>query len=332
METEQIRKVRSIMKWVKITVDTTTEAVDFISSLFDELGLEGIEIEDKVPLTEEEKKQMFIDILPEPEPDDGKAVVSSYVKEEDYQNSLKYDIEKGLDELRAFVDVGEGRVTISVRDDQDWVNNWKKYFKPFRVADDIVIKPTWETLEEENKDDLVIEIDPGTAFGTGAHETTRLCIESIRKHITKDASLLDVGCGSGILSIISIKLGAKAVSATDIDTEAIRATKENMEVNGIPEGAITTYNGNIIDDEALQEKVGYGCYDLVVANILADIIIPLSAEIGKHMKKDGLFVSSGIIDMKREEVREALLSNGFEIVEENTLKDWVSFVARKTEQ
>lgn len=320
------------MKWVKITVDTTTEAVDFISSLFDELGLEGIEIEDKVPLTEEEKKQMFIDILPEPEPDDGKAVVSSYVKEEDYQNSLKYDIEKGLDELRAFVDVGEGRVTISVRDDQDWVNNWKKYFKPFRVADDIVIKPTWETLEEENKDDLVIEIDPGTAFGTGAHETTRLCIESIRKHITKDASLLDVGCGSGILSIISIKLGAKAVSATDIDTEAIRATKENMEVNGIPEGAITTYNGNIIDDEALQEKVGYGCYDLVVANILADIIIPLSAEIGKHMKKDGLFVSSGIIDMKREEVREALLSNGFEIVEENTLKDWVSFVARKTEQ
>lgn len=332
METEQIRKVRSIMKWVKITVDTTTEAVDFISSLFDELGLEGIEIEDKVPLTEEEKKQMFIDILPEPEPDDGKAVVSSYVKEEDYQNSLKYDIEKGLDELRAFVDVGEGRVTISVRDDQDWVNNWKKYFKPFRVADDIVIKPTWETLEEENKDDLVIEIDPGTAFGTGAHETTRLCIESIRKHITKDASLLDVGCGSGILSIISIKLGAKAVSATDIDTEAIRATKENMEVNGIPEGAITTYNGNIIDDEALQEKVGYGCYDLVVANILADIIIPLSAEIGKHMKKDGLFVSSGIIDMKREEVREALLSNRFEIVEENTLKDWVSFVARKTEQ
>lgn len=320
------------MKWVKITVDTTTEAVDFISSLFDELGLEGIEIEDKVPLTEEEKKQMFIDILPEPEPDDGKAVVSSYVKEEDYQNSLKYDIEKGLDELRAFVDVGEGRVTISVRDDQDWVNNWKKYFKPFRVADDIVIKPTWETLEEENKDDLVIEIDPGTAFGTGAHETTRLCIESIRKHITKDASLLDVGCGSGILSIISIKLGAKAVSATDIDTEAIRATKENMEVNGIPEGTITTYNGNIIDDEALQEKVGYGCYDLVVANILADIIIPLSAEIGKHMKKDGLFVSSGIIDMKREEVREALLSNGFEIVEENTLKDWVSFVARKTEQ
>ena len=320
------------MKWVKITVDTTTEAVDFISSLFDELGLEGIEIEDKVPLTEEEKKQMFIDILPEPEPDDGKAVVSSYVKEEDYQNSLKYDIEKGLDELRAFVDVGEGRVTISVRDDQDWVNNWKKYFKPFRVADDIVIKPTWETLEEENKDDLVIEIDPGTAFGTGAHETTRLCIESIRKHITKDASLLDVGCGSGILSIISIKLGAKAVSATDIDTEAIRATKENMEVNGIPEGAITTYNGNIIDDEALQEKVGYGCYDLVVANILADIIIPLSAEIGKHMKKDGLFVSSGIIAMKREEVREALLSNGFEIVEENTLKDWVSFVARKTEQ
>ncbi|MDD6207888.1 MAG: 50S ribosomal protein L11 methyltransferase [Clostridiales bacterium] len=319
------------MKWIKLSVDTTTEAVDFISSLFDELGLEGIEIEDKVPLSEEEKKQMFIDILPELGPDDGTATVSSYVKEEDYENSLKDEIEKGLSELRAFVDVGTGQVTVSVKDDQDWVNNWKKYFKPFRVAEDIVIKPTWETLEKTEPDDLVIEIDPGTAFGTGSHETTRLCIESIRKYITKETVLLDVGCGSGILSIIAMKLGAKRAVATDIDAEAIRATKENMEVNHIPEEKITTYTGNIIDEKALQENVGYGCYDLVVANILADIIIPLSGEIAQHMKKDGLFVSSGIIDMKRDEVREALLSNGFEIVEENMMKDWVSFVAKKTE-
>lgn len=319
------------MKWIKLSVDTTTQAVDFISSLFDELGLEGIEIEDKIPLSEEEKKQMFIDILPELGPDDGCATVSSYVKEEDYENSLKEEIEKGLEELRTFVDVGSGEVTVSVKDDQDWVNNWKKYFKPFRVAEDIVIKPTWETLKEVASDDLVIEIDPGTAFGTGSHETTRLCIESIRKYITKETDLLDVGCGSGILSIIAMKLGAKRVVATDIDSEAIRATKENMEVNHIPEEGIITYTGNIIDEEALQEKVGFGCYDLVVANILADIIIPLSGEIGKHMKKDGLFISSGIINMKRDEVRDALLSNGFEIVEENTMKDWVSFVGKKTE-
>lgn len=319
------------MKWIKLSVDTTTQAVDFISSLFDELGLEGIEIEDKIPLSEEEKKQMFIDILPELGPDDGCATVSSYVKEEDYENSLKEEIEKGLEELRTFVDVGSGEVTVSVKDDQDWVNNWKKYFKPFRVAEDIVIKPTWETLKEVASDDLVIEIDPGTAFGTGSHETTRLCIESIRKYITKETDLLDVGCGSGILSIIAMKLGAKRVVATDIDSEAIRATKENMEVNHIPEEGIITYTGNIIDEEALQEKVGFGCYDLVVANILADIIIPLSGEIGKHMKKDGLFISSGIINMKRDEVRDALLSNGFEIVEENTMKDWVSFVGKKSE-
>ena len=319
------------MKWIKLSVDTTTQAVDFISSLFDELRLEGIEIEDKIPLSEEEKKQMFIDILPELGPDDGCATVSSYVKEEDYENSLKEEIEKGLEELRTFVDVGSGEVTVSVKDDQDWVNNWKKYFKPFRVAEDIVIKPTWETLKEVASDDLVIEIDPGTAFGTGSHETTRLCIESIRKYITKETDLLDVGCGSGILSIIAMKLGAKRVVATDIDSEAIRATKENMEVNHIPEEGIITYTGNIIDEEALQEKVGFGCYDLVVANILADIIIPLSGEIGKHMKKDGLFISSGIINMKRDEVRDALLSNGFEIVEENTMKDWVSFVGKKSE-
>lgn len=317
------------MKWIKISVDTTTEAVDLVGCLFDELGLEGIEIEDKAPLSEEDKKRMFIDILPDIGEDDGTATVSSYVKEEEYTDSIRDGMEKGLDKLRAFASVGAGTVTVSIRDDKEWVDNWKQYFKPFRVAEDIIIKPTWEQLSETGHDDLVVEIDPGTAFGTGSHETTKLCIESIRKYVTKDTAMLDVGCGSGILSIIGKLLGAKTAVATDIDAQAIRITKENMEVNGLPQEAITTYTGNIIDDVQLQEKVGSGCYDLVVANILADIIIPLSAVIAKHMKQEALFVSSGIIDMKREEVREALGANGFEIVEENTLKDWVSFVAKK---
>lgn len=316
------------MKWIKISLKTTTEAVDFVSSLFDELGLEGIQIEDNVPLSQEDKEAMFIDILPELPPDEGEATVTSYVSPETDMNELKVKITEGLEEFSAFVNVGEGTITTEETDDGDWINNWKAFFKPFRVAEDIVIKPTWETLEEKKEDDLVIEIDPGTAFGTGAHETTRLCIMGLRKYITTETRLLDVGCGSGILSIIGLKLGAKSAVGTDIDPAALRATYENMEVNHISKEQFTAYSGNIIEDKELQEKVGFEKYDIVAANILADVIIPLSGEIRQHMKPGGLFISSGIIDMKKEEVHEALLKNGFEIVEINEMGDWVSFVAK----
>ncbi|MFW5646899.1 MAG: 50S ribosomal protein L11 methyltransferase [Acetivibrio ethanolgignens] len=315
------------MKWIKISLKTTTEAVDFISSLFDELGLEGIQIEDNVPLSQEDKEAMYIDILPELPEDEGEATVTSYVSPEKDIEELKREITEGLEEISFFVNVGEGTITTEETDDGDWINNWKAFFKPFRVAEDIVIKPTWETLEDKKEDDLVIEIDPGTAFGTGAHETTRLCITGLRKYITKETKLLDVGCGSGILSIIGLKLGAKSAVGTDIDPAALTATYENMEVNHISKEQFTAYSGNIIEDKELQEKVGFEKYDIVVANILADVIIPLSGEIRQHMKKDGLFISSGIIDMKKEEVEAALLKNGFQIVEINTMGDWVSFVA-----
>lgn len=316
------------MKWMKVSVKTTTDAVDFISSLFDELGLEGIQIEDNVPLSQEDKEAMYIDILPELPPDEGEATVTSYVEPERDLEELKVQIKEGLEEISAFVNVGEGTITTEETDDVDWINNWKEFFKPFRVAEDIVIKPTWEVLEDKKEDDLVIEIDPGTAFGTGAHETTKLCIMGLRKYITEETQLLDVGCGSGILSIIGLKLGAKNAVATDIDPAALTATYENVEVNGLTKEQFTVYAGNIIEDKELQDKVGYEKYDIVVANILADVIIPLSGEIRQHMKPNGLFISSGIIDMKREEVEEALLKNGFEIVEVNEMGDWVSFVAR----
>lgn len=316
------------MKWIKISLKTTTEAVDFISSLFDELGLEGIQIEDNVPLSQEDKKAMYIDILPELPEDEGEATVTSYVSPEKDIEELKKEITEGLEEISSFVNVGEGTITTEETDDGDWINNWKAFFKPFRVAEDIVIKPTWETLEDKKENDLVIEIDPGTAFGTGAHETTRLCITGLRKYITKETKLLDVGCGSGILSIIGLKLGAKSAVGTDIDPAALTATYENMEVNHISKEQFTAYSGNIIEDKELQEKVGFEKYDIVVANILADVIIPLSGEIRQHMKPGGLFISSGIIDMKREEVEAALLKNGFNIVEINTMGDWVSFVVK----
>ena len=316
------------MKWMKVSLKTTTEAVDFISNLFDELGLEGIQIEDNVPLSQEDKEAMFIDILPELPPDEGEATVTSYVSPEVDLEELKQQIAEGLDEISTFVNVGEGTITTEETDDGDWINNWKAFFKPFRVADDIVIKPTWEVLEDKKEDDLVIEIDPGTAFGTGAHETTRLCILGLRKYITSETELLDVGCGSGILSIIGLKLGAKHAVGTDIDPAALVATEENVQVNGITKEQFTAYAGNIIAEKEVQDQVGYEKYDIVAANILADVIIPLSGEIRQHMKPGGLFITSGIIDMKRDEVYNALIQNGFEIVEENTMGDWVSFVAR----
>ncbi|MDK2808499.1 MAG: ribosomal protein methyltransferase [Clostridiales bacterium] len=314
---------------MKIAVDTTTEAVDFISNLFDELGLEGIQIEDKIPLSEEDKQAMYIDILPELEPDDGCAVVSSYVEPSTDMKQLVADMKEGLKELSMFVDIGKGEIHVEETDDQDWINNWKEFFKPFRVADDILIKPTWEELSEKQDSDIVIEIDPGTAFGTGSHETTKLCIESLRKHIKADTKLLDMGCGSGILSIIAVKLGTNYAVGVDIDPAAIEATYENVLVNQIPEDKFCAYAGNVLADETLQDKLGIKAYDIVVANILADVIIPMSAIVDKNLKPGGLFITSGIIDMKRDEVEAALIENGFTILEENHMKDWVSFVARK---
>ena len=316
------------MKWRKVSLVTTTEAVDLISCLFDELGFEGIQIEDHVPLSEEEKKSMYIDIVPDLGPDDGTAVISSYVDMELDTDDLKRKIEEGLDELALFTDLGERKLSMEVTDDEDWINNWKAYFKPFRVTDNIIIKPTWETLEGVKEGDIVVEIDPGTAFGTGSHETTKLCIQGMEEYMTSDTKVLDVGCGSGILSIIALKLGAGHAVGTDIDPIAVSVAKENAEVNRIPDDKFQVFEGNVIDDETLQEQVGICAYDVVVANILADVIIPLSAHVSKFMKKDGVFISSGIIDMKKEEVEAALIQNGFEIMKINQMGDWFSFIAK----
>lgn len=316
------------MKWRKVSLVTTTEAVDLISCLFDELGFEGIQIEDHVPLSEEEKKSMYIDIVPDLGVDDGKAVISSYVDMERSVEEMEQSIEAGLDELAMFTDLGERKLSFDVTDDEDWINNWKAYFKPFRVTDDIVIKPTWETLDEVKEGDIVVDIDPGTAFGTGSHETTKLVIQGMEEYLHEDTELLDIGCGSGILSIIGLKLGAKHAVGTDIDPIAVEVAKENAAVNQIEEGKFEVYEGNLIDDEALQKEVGLGAYDVVVANILADVIIPLSAHVSKFMKKDGIFISSGIIDIKKDEVEAALLENGFEIVKITRMGDWFSFQAK----
>jgi len=317
------------MKWKKFTLQTTTEAVDYISSLFDEIGIQGIEVEDNVPLTESETKGMFIDILPELPPDDGSAKVSFYLDDDDKADEILKQVEEGLEELRRYVDIGEGTLTASETEDKDWINNWKQYFKPFTV-DHILIKPTWEEVPEEYKDKLLIQIDPGTAFGTGKHETTQLCIRQLEKYVKPGVRVLDLGTGSGILGITALKLGADFVFGTDLDENAITAVHENLASNDIPEEKFHVIQGNIIDEKPVQDAVGYECYDIAVANILADIIIMIQKEVPVHMKKGGIFITSGIINMKEQAIKDALEANdAFEILEVTRQGEWVSITARK---
>lgn len=303
--------------------------MDLVSNMLSEMGIEGIEIVDNIPITENEKKAMFIDILPELDEEDKTASVRFYLEEnKDIQETLG-KIRAGLAELSVYTDVGSGFLEVSETEDLDWINNWKTYFKPFRIDETIVIKPTWEKLNDINENDLVIEVDPGTAFGTGAHETTKLCILGIKKYIAAGMKLLDVGCGSGILSIIGAKLGAGKVLGIDIDPNAVTVAYENAQVNHISPDVLTILSGDIITDINLQQKVGLGCYDMAVANILADIIIPLSAEIGQHIRPGGIFISSGIINAKKESVKAAIFRNGFKILDINEMGDWVLIVAQK---
>ena len=317
------------MQWNRFTIDTTTEAVDLISSMLDELGVEGIEIEDNIPLTESETKGMFIDILPELGPDDGTAKVSFYLDVDVNPEELLAQVREGLEELKLFVNIGEGTITETQTEDKDWMNNWKEYFKPFTV-DDILIKPTWEEIPEEHKDKLTIEIDPGTAFGTGTHETTQLCIRQIRKWLKPGDTVLDVGTGSGILAIAALKLGAGYAFGTDLDENAVTAAMENAEVNGITAEQFKVIEGNIIDDEAVQAEAGFEQYEVAVANILAPVIIMLQGEVAKHIKHGGVFITSGILNTWEDRVKEAFAENDeFEVIETTYQGEWVSVTARR---
>ena len=317
------------MKWKKFTLTTTTEAVDYLGSMFDEIGIQGMEIEDNIPLTEAETKGMFIDILPELPPDEGIAKVSFYLDDDDDVERILREVKEGIEEYRQFVDMGAGTIEASETEDKDWINNWKQYFKPFTV-DNILIKPTWEEIPEEHKDKMLIQIDPGTAFGTGKHETTQLCIRQLEKFVKPGVKVLDLGTGSGILGITALKLGADYVYGTDLDENAISAVHENLAANDIPEEKFGVIQGNIIDDKAVQDAAGYECYDIAVANILADIIIMIQEEVPVHIKKGGIFITSGIINMKEQAVKDALAKNdAFEIIETTYQGEWVSITCRK---
>ena len=316
------------MKWNQFRLTTTTQAEDIVCSMLMDLGIEGVQIEDKVPLTKEDKEQMFVDILPDLPEDDGKAYLTFYLGEEEDKGSILMNVRKELEEMRSYLEVGECTIEESQTEDVDWVNNWKQYFHQFYI-DDILVIPSWEKVEKKDEDKLVIHIDPGTAFGTGTHETTQLCIRQLKKYVEKGARILDVGCGSGILGMLALKFGAGYSVGTDLDPCAIEATHENMEVNGISKEQYEVLIGNIIDDVSVQDAVGYEKYDVVAANILADVLVPLTPVIVRQMKQGGIYITSGIIDVKETVVAEAVKAAGLEVLEVNRQGEWVSVTARK---
>lgn len=316
------------MKWNKFRIETTTEAEDLVSSMLMDLGIQGIEIEDNIPMSQREKEQMFVDILPETGVDDGVAYISFYLEEEDDKEAVLAKVRAELEDMRAYIEVGSGSIEESQTEDVDWVNNWKKYFHQFYV-DDILIIPSWENVKPEDENKMIVHIDPGTAFGTGMHETTQLCIRQIRKYTTEHTRILDVGCGSGILGMLALMFGAEYSVGTDLDPCAIDATRENMQVNGITEDRYEVMIGNIVDDKAVQDKVGYEKYDIVAANILADVLVPLTPVIVNQLKPGGIYITSGIIDDKEETVVNAVKAAGLEVLEVNYQGEWVSVTARK---
>ena len=316
------------MKWNKYTLKTRTVVEDIVISSLADIGIQGVEIEDKQPLTQQDKEQMFVDILPDIPDDDGIAYLNFYLEPEEDNETILANVKQELEDLRMFVDIGEGTITKSETEDKDWINNWKEYFHQFYV-DDILIIPSWEEVKPEDQDKMIIHIDPGTAFGTGMHETTQLCIRQLKKYVTPDTELLDVGTGSGILSIIALKLGAKHAVGTDLDPCAVPAVEENKEVNGVPSDAFEMLIGNIIDDKEIQDQVGYEKYDIVTANILADVLVPLTPVIVNQMKSGAIYITSGILDVKEGEVKAAIEAAGLTVIEITHQGEWVSITARK---
>ena len=316
------------MKWNQFRLKTTTEAEDIVSSMLADLGIEGVQIEDKIPLTQSDKEQMFVDILPDMPEDDGCAYLTFYLDEEVDKHEMLLKVRQELEEMRSYLNVGDCTIEESQTEDVDWVNNWKQYFHQFYI-DDILVIPSWENVEAKDSDKMVIHIDPGTAFGTGMHETTQLCIRQLKKYVTEDTRILDVGCGSGILGMLALMFGAKYSVGTDLDPCAIDATYENMDNNGISRDQYEVMIGNIIDDKEVQDKVGYEKYDIVAANILADVLVPLTPVIIHQLKKGGIYITSGIIEDKEEVVVEAVKKAGLEVLEVNHQGEWVSVTARK---
>lgn len=316
------------MKWIKFRLETRVGAEEILIDQLMELGIEGVEIEDGIPLSEQEKAQMFVDIPLEKEEDGEIAYLNFYMEEGVDVEEWKEKIQSLVEEWRSFLEVGSGKLEISQTEDLDWVNNWKTYFHQFYI-DDILITPSWEEVPAENKEGLVISIDPGTAFGTGMHETTQLCIRQLRNYTQPGAKVLDVGCGSGILGMLALKFGASYVTGIDLDPNAKVATGENMEKNHVPFESYQVLIGDLKTEERVQKEMKYRTYDIVVSNILADVLVDLTKVSTGFLKEDGIYITSGIIEGKEDVVASAMEEAGISVLDVVSQGEWKSVIGQK---
>ena len=317
------------MEWKRFTIHTTEEAEEPVTALLAELGIEAVEVTDKRPFSAEESGGLYGDVVPEMPEDDHLAELSFYMEKDADCDSLLKELRSRLEAFRNTMDIGSGRIEESVTREEDWFNNWKDYFHSFRV-DDILIRPSWESDKTEAGDAaMVLEIDPGTAFGTGAHESTQLAIRALRKYLKSGDSFLDIGTGSGILGIIALKSGASEVFGTDLDPNTLPAIEENLEANGLSDSHFVRVLGNIADDPAVQEAAGFTHYDVVAANIIAEILSEITPRVPAHLKEGGYYITSGILEGHEDIVIDAAEKAGLRVTEINRLGEWMSIVFRK---
>ncbi len=320
------------MKYIRYTIKTVKQAEDVIAALLTDLDVEGVEIEDASLPDDIRKNGTFYDVLPENNIEGDDAFVSFYIEEGKDRDAILKGVSNLLNDLKQHSEIGDGGISVSETEDKDWINNWKEFFKSFTIdfedGRSALFLPSWEKEKGDTNSghDYVINIDPGTAFGTGAHESTRLCIRSMEKYVKPGCRFLDVGAGSGILSLLAFKFGAVYGIGTDIDDGAVPAVKDNFEKNGLKDADYHLIIGNILNDENVQDHVGYS-YDLIVANILPNVLVPLTDLIPDMLKPDGIYITSGIIDYKAEEMRKNLEFNDFKILEELHDGEWVSYVS-----
>lgn len=322
------------MNWTEVSIYTTTNGIEIINGALLKLGIDDAVIEDSSVFedflhNETLNWDYYDDELAKMQ--NCESCIKVYLADNNQgKESLKaiYNFIENLKIENKDMDLGRLEIVTNVLNDEDWANNWKQYFKPFTVSDKIIIKPSWEEWTESTENKIILEIDPGMSFGTGQHHTTRLCIEQIIKHMEQGMEVLDMGCGSGILSIASILLGAKRVTGVDIDENAVKTAKENAALNNIFEDRFTAYFGDVTEDEKLQDLIGYDKYDMIAVNIIAQIIMGMSFTFPKFLKNGGLVIASGVIKKYVNDVVENFKTLGFEILEINESEEWVSITAR----
>ncbi len=309
------------MKWYEIRVNTTDEASDAVSEMLTSMGAGGVAIMDPFDIRKEILKPNTLDYA-----DDeflaslgDEVVIKAYFQDGLEISDIINKVNAGLENISQFLNVGTGFDGFSEVDDEDWSTSWKKYYKPFKLTDRIIIKPTWEEYEVQPSD-IVVEMDPGMAFGTGTHETTQMCSILLDKHMRDETHVLDIGCGTGILSIIAAKLGAKKVEAVDIDDVAVQVARENILINN-ENSKISAFRGVLTDLKQDENK-----YDIIVANIIANVIIDLSSFIPYYLKKGSIFISSGIIKERKQDVLDACKNNGLSCIETLEMGEWVAMV------